>query len=420
MMRFQRLSPDYLPFCNGRKSLRPTTCKEDGENGKAITTTTTASTGFDPINSETTTTTTATATATTKAFRFRSPSKSQDNINANSPPLSENTNQSHQSQRLDMSPSPGDVLLQWGQKKRARLSRSEIRSLTDDSSSSSSAHGRHPINKVQRRGSGLMDKLSSVPMPPPPPPPPSIPSNGSSTSKRNSGFIPSRNLEERSGAVNGLPSRNCTSGNTSRAVSRSTATAGKGSSPSPDKIDKKITSSGSRKDEKLNGSSTRHDLNNHVDSAPAQSEQEVGGVGAVVEKVNVEVIEWPKIFVSLSRKEKEDDFLAMKGTKLPHRPKKRAKNIDRALQYCFPGMWLSDLTKSRYEVREKKNVKKVKIFNWPLIAILFWVMCGELPILCTKHICIQPITKHGKAMSADMASCDWLRGRMWGNVFSLC
>lgn len=29
------------------------------------------------------------------------------------------------------------------------------------------------------------------------------------------------------------------------------------------------------------------------------------------------------------------------------------------LQYCFPGMWLSDLTKSRYEVREKKSVKKV-------------------------------------------------------------
>ncbi|XP_044496892.1 uncharacterized protein LOC123219175 isoform X2 [Mangifera indica] len=345
MMRFQRVSPDYLPFSNGKKSnLRPTTCKEDGENGKTITNTnTTSTTGFDPAVSET----------TTKAFRFRSPSKSQDNINANSPPLSENTNQSHQSQRLDMSPSPGDVLLQWGQKKRARLSRTEIRSLTDDSSSSSSAHGRHPINKVQRRGSGLMDKLSSVPMPPPPP---SIPFNGTSTSKRNSGFIPSRNLEERSSAVNGSPSRNSTSGNTTRAVSRSMVTAGKGSPPSPDKVDKKITSSESRKHEKLNGSSTRHDHNNHFNSAPVRSEQEVG----VVEKVNAEVIEWPKIIVALSRKEKEDDFLAMKGTKLPHRPKKRAKNIERALQFCFPGMWLSDLTKGRYEVREKKSVKKQK------------------------------------------------------------
>lgn len=31
------------------------------------------------------------------------------------------------------------------------------------------------------------------------------------------------------------------------------------------------------------------------------------------------------------------------------------------VQYCFPGMWLSDLTRGRYEVREKKCVKKVII-----------------------------------------------------------
>ncbi|ONK79278.1 uncharacterized protein A4U43_C01F4750 [Asparagus officinalis] len=68
--------------------------------------------------------------------------------------------------------------------------------------------------------------------------------------------------------------------------------------------------------------------------------------------------EWPRIYISLSRKEKEDDFLAMKGTKLPQRPKKRAKNIDKNLQYVFPGMWLSDLTRGRYEVREKRCVKK--------------------------------------------------------------
>jgi hypothetical protein len=43
-------------------------------------------------------------------------------------------------------------------------------------------------------------------------------------------------------------------------------------------------------------------------------------------------LEWPRIYVSLSRKEKEEDFLAMKGTKLPQRPKKRAKNIDKTLQ----------------------------------------------------------------------------------------
>jgi hypothetical protein len=40
----------------------------------------------------------------------------------------------------------------------------------------------------------------------------------------------------------------------------------------------------------------------------------------------------PRIYISLSRKEKEDDFLAMKGTKLPQRPKKRAKIVDKSLQ----------------------------------------------------------------------------------------
>ncbi|WOL14586.1 hypothetical protein Cni_G23366 [Canna indica] len=79
---------------------------------------------------------------------------------------------------------------------------------------------------------------------------------------------------------------------------------------------------------------------------------------AIDEKLSLDQLEWPKICISLSRKEKEDDFLAMKGTKLPQRPKKRAKNIDKSLQYCFPGMWLSDLTIGRYEVREKKCVKK--------------------------------------------------------------
>lgn len=149
-------------------------------------------------------------------------------------------------------------------------------------------------------------------------------------------------------------------------------------SPPPEKLDRKIlTCSGSAKDDnKPNGSSLlATDRMNQVDSASAhqsaaQSELEAAGVGATNtaaplaggggggEKLNAEVIEWPRIYIALSRKEKEDDFLAMKGTKLPQRPKKRAKNIDKALQYCFPGMWLSDLTRNRYEVREKKNVKK--------------------------------------------------------------
>lgn len=40
---------------------------------------------------------------------------------------------------------------------------------------------------------------------------------------------------------------------------------------------------------------------------------------------------WPKFFISLSCKEKEEDFLAMKGCKLPQRPKKRSKLIQKSI-----------------------------------------------------------------------------------------
>lgn len=67
---------------------------------------------------------------------------------------------------------------------------------------------------------------------------------------------------------------------------------------------------------------------------------------------------WPKFTIGLTNKEKEADFLVIKGTKLPQRPKKRAKFVQRTLNLISPGMWLSDLTIERYEVREKKIAKK--------------------------------------------------------------
>ncbi|KAM0065207.1 hypothetical protein Hdeb2414_s0003g00112041 [Helianthus debilis subsp. tardiflorus] len=67
---------------------------------------------------------------------------------------------------------------------------------------------------------------------------------------------------------------------------------------------------------------------------------------------------WPRLYTTLSSKEKEEDFMAMKGCKLPQRPKKRAKTIQRTLLLVSPGAWLSDLCQERYEVREKKTSKK--------------------------------------------------------------
>ncbi|GAB2266816.1 hypothetical protein Dimus_001804 [Dionaea muscipula] len=82
----------------------------------------------------------------------------------------------------------------------------------------------------------------------------------------------------------------------------------------------------------------------------------VGGGGPGGEEVGKMV--WPKLFITLSSKEKEEDFMAMKGCKLPQRPKKRAKFIQRTLLLVSPGAWLSDMCQERYEVREKKASKK--------------------------------------------------------------
>lgn len=76
------------------------------------------------------------------------------------------------------------------------------------------------------------------------------------------------------------------------------------------------------------------------------------------EKIDIDMVQWPKIFISLSRKEKEDDFFVIKGSKLPQRPKRRPKLVEKNLLNCYPGVWLSDVARGRYDVREKKNTRK--------------------------------------------------------------
>ncbi|XP_030552525.2 probable serine/threonine-protein kinase DDB_G0282963 [Rhodamnia argentea] len=66
----------------------------------------------------------------------------------------------------------------------------------------------------------------------------------------------------------------------------------------------------------------------------------------------------PKFVIALTNKEKEEDFIIFKGSKLPQRPKKRAKMVQRTVNLVSPGAWLCDLTLERYEVREKKISKK--------------------------------------------------------------
>ncbi|XP_061350247.1 uncharacterized protein LOC133295427 [Gastrolobium bilobum] len=91
---------------------------------------------------------------------------------------------------------------------------------------------------------------------------------------------------------------------------------------------------------------------------PSLSAEENGKVSGDVNNGEERAMVWPKLYITLSSKEKEEDFLAMKGCKLPQRPKKRAKIIQRSLLSVSPGAWLTDMCQERYEVREKKSNKK--------------------------------------------------------------
>ncbi|GMI65081.1 hypothetical protein like AT3G03880 [Hibiscus trionum] len=128
--------------------------------------------------------------------------------------------------------------------------------------------------------------------------------------------------------------------NSEAAILRSGTTEHRKSSSSPEKEDRYYTTRGSSAvglvDE--NGKIA-------VDSSNNGEEKKGGAV-------------WPKLYVTLSSKEKEEDFMAMKGCKPSQRPKKRAKIIQRSLLLVSPGAWLADMCQERYEVREKKSSKK--------------------------------------------------------------
>jgi len=103
----------------------------------------------------------------------------------------------------------------------------------------------------------------------------------------------------------------------------------------------------------------QHQQYNQGGSGSGQhQQQQAGAVAAAASTKPAPKLEVPRIYTTLSRKEKEDDFMAMKGTKLPQRPKRRPKNVEKTINLICPGMWLTDVTRSRYEVREKKCPKK--------------------------------------------------------------
>ncbi|RWW15019.1 hypothetical protein BHE74_00005847, partial [Ensete ventricosum] len=278
--RYQRVIPDVLPLGNGRKPcLRP--CKEHDavldytSEGEPSLLARSASGSANP------------SPPRDQPCSFpsdSSPSRSSDRPPSSSTATAAKGQNHHYHHEVSgLSPDGGgDVLLQWGHNKRSRGSRAESRAAGDESA----AHSRH---KIQRRSAaGVM----------PPPPCGSFPRGANH-----------RPPITRHDSLSGLTrsERRCPG--------------------SPLEKSRKASAKAT-----LNGCTAADVSANPEASKRAPDREAGGGTMTAGEKLDLDKFEWPRIYVSLSRKEKEDDFLAMKGTKLPHRPKKRAKNIEKALQ----------------------------------------------------------------------------------------
>ncbi|XP_044449218.1 uncharacterized protein [Triticum aestivum] len=67
----------------------------------------------------------------------------------------------------------------------------------------------------------------------------------------------------------------------------------------------------------------------------------------------------PRVVTQLTHEEKEEDWLAMTGTKLPQFPHRRPEIVQKQVNNICPGEWLWQANRNRYKVKEKKSEKRV-------------------------------------------------------------
>ncbi|EOA26110.1 hypothetical protein CARUB_v10019533mg [Capsella rubella] len=60
----------------------------------------------------------------------------------------------------------------------------------------------------------------------------------------------------------------------------------------------------------------------------------------------------PRLSISLSKLEIDEDIYALTGAKPSRRPKKRAKNVQKQLDVLFPGLWMGNVSSDAYKVSE--------------------------------------------------------------------
>ncbi|KAG2269592.1 hypothetical protein Bca52824_064147 [Brassica carinata] len=68
-----------------------------------------------------------------------------------------------------------------------------------------------------------------------------------------------------------------------------------------------------------------------------------------------EMMTRPKFSVNLSKKEIEEDFMAVLGHRPPRRPKKRPRTVQKKLDSLHPAFYLTEVTLDDYKVEETKR-----------------------------------------------------------------
>ncbi|KAG6573950.1 hypothetical protein SDJN02_25768 [Cucurbita argyrosperma subsp. argyrosperma] len=95
-----------------------------------------------------------------------------------------------------------------------------------------------------------------------------------------------------------------------------------------------------------------------IRNSPLRSGDGGGGVKSPGRRLVMEKKEREKFSVSLSKKEIEEDFMAMVERRPPRRPKKRPRNVQNQIDTLFPGAWLTEITADLYDVPEIQKIEK--------------------------------------------------------------
>ncbi|TYI71935.1 hypothetical protein E1A91_D07G024600v1 [Gossypium mustelinum] len=233
--------------------------------------------------------------------------------------------------------SSSDFVLQWGNRKRLRCMKIQVK---DDQSG--------PVNRTTVRVDRRVvraDRDSS---------------NQPSNNNHGNGYF---NLRQRPASPQAPPSQRVLRNSENSSAMRGQNNGGVREFASPDRgaHDKRVGGN-NHNNNNHHHHHHHHHYHHHNNKSAASSDMtrdsKKGGSSSGSGEAAPPIVWPPKFVIALTNKEKEEDFMAIKGSKLPQRPKKRAKFIQRTLNLVSPGAWLCDLTLERYEVREKKISKK--------------------------------------------------------------